>query len=441
MTVELCSLEISVKVWKSLSCRAVGLSNLSAACFKRAEAWYSPSAAMIFALRSRSAWAWPAIERCIPWGISTSLTSTTLTFTPHGSVCWSIMVCSSSFISSRLVRRLSRSFWPRTLLRVVWLIWLVARTWFSTSMTLLFGSTTLKYTTALTLAGTLSRVITSWGGTSMVTVLRSILTMLSMNGSRMKSPGPLGPPCTRPRRKITPRSYSVTILIALSKTETTNTAITARAMNPMPKPNACNKPKFSYIRDPPLVLALRVHRPVVVGPLRGHHLHRTSLAEAHHGNLAPHPYKRLAVSRVGHLRGERQHGPPPFAVHEHPPRGFRPHGAPDGADLADHPILAGEGTPPPEGARRAQNPEEQATQERRDGHDCAEQHARVGDPCPQQRKSPGEHHDDAQRGRKAVVGRDEVHDQHRDPEEDQERPDRRRYHHRRGAVRFGAREV
>src|SRR5829696_8967859 len=48
MTVELCSLEISVRVWKSLSCRAVGLSNLSAACFKRSEAWYSPSAAMIF---------------------------------------------------------------------------------------------------------------------------------------------------------------------------------------------------------------------------------------------------------------------------------------------------------------------------------------------------------------------------------------------------------
>ena len=34
MTVELCSLEISASVWKSLSCRAVGLSNLSAAWLK-----------------------------------------------------------------------------------------------------------------------------------------------------------------------------------------------------------------------------------------------------------------------------------------------------------------------------------------------------------------------------------------------------------------------
>src|ERR671916_571825 len=158
--------------------------------------------------------------------------------------------------------------------------------------------------TAFTRAGTLSRVITSWGGTSMVTVLRSILTILSTNGRRTKSPGPFGPPCTRPRRKITPRSYSLTILIALSTTETTNTAITTRAMNPMPKPTACNKPKFSYIREPPLVLTLRVHGPAVAGPSRVHHLHRTSLAEAHHG----------------------------------------------------HPLLAGEAPPPLEGARRPQNP-------------------------------------------------------------------------------------
>src|SRR4028119_683910 len=77
ITVELFSLEISVSVWKSLSCKAVGLSNLSAASWRRWEAWYSPSAEMIFARLSRSAWAWPAIDRCIPWGISTSFTSTT----------------------------------------------------------------------------------------------------------------------------------------------------------------------------------------------------------------------------------------------------------------------------------------------------------------------------------------------------------------------------
>src|SRR4028119_102215 len=140
--------------------------------------------------------------------------------------------------------------------------------------------------------------MTSCGGTSMVTVLKSILTILSTNGRRMNSPGPFGPPCTRPRRKITPRSYSLTTLIALISTEATNTAITTRAMNPIPTPTACNKPKFAYIKDPPLVLILRVHRPVVVGPLRGHHLHRTSLAEAHHGHLAPHSYPGLTVPRV-----------------------------------------------------------------------------------------------------------------------------------------------
>src|SRR4028118_466413 len=163
--------------------------------------------------------------------------------------------------------------------------------------------------------------MTSWGGTSMVTVLRSILTILSKNGSSTKSPGPLGPPCTRPRRNMTPRSYSLTTLIALISTEATNTAITTRAMNPIPTPTACNKPKFAYIKDPPLVLILRVHRPVVVGPLRGHHLHRTSLAEAHHGHLAPHPYRRLTPSRVGLLRSERQHGLPQLSVHEHPTLG------------------------------------------------------------------------------------------------------------------------
>src|SRR4028119_1924071 len=145
----------------------------------------------------------------------------------------------------------------------------------------------------------------SWGGTSMVTVLRSILTILSTNGSRMNRPGPLAPPWTRPRRNMTPRSSSLTTLIALRSTETANTAITTRAMNPMPKPTACNKPKFACIRDPPLVLILRVHGPAVVGPLRWHHLHRPPLAEAHHGHLAPHPYRRPALTRVGPLRGER----------------------------------------------------------------------------------------------------------------------------------------
>jgi hypothetical protein len=52
-------------VWESLSCNAVGLSSLSAACLRRWEAWYPPSAAMIFARLSRSLSARLAIARCI----------------------------------------------------------------------------------------------------------------------------------------------------------------------------------------------------------------------------------------------------------------------------------------------------------------------------------------------------------------------------------------
>src|SRR4028118_1748721 len=66
ITVELFSEDISPNVWKSLSCKAVGLSSLSAACLRRWEAWYSPSAAMIFARRSRSLSACLAVARP-PW--------------------------------------------------------------------------------------------------------------------------------------------------------------------------------------------------------------------------------------------------------------------------------------------------------------------------------------------------------------------------------------
>src|SRR5215211_8209874 len=160
--------------------------------------------------------------------------------------------------------------------------------------------------TAVTLAGTLSRVMISWGGTSIVTVLRSILTILSTNGNRMKSPGPLAPPWTRPSLKITPRSYSLTILMALNMTEPTNIAIITNTMAEKPIPTICNKPKIAYIRDPPFILACRVEIPTMAGQLDGHHLHYPSVAETHHRHLLSYPYHRLAISRVGFLGGERQ---------------------------------------------------------------------------------------------------------------------------------------
>ena len=51
--------------------------------------------------------------------------------------------------------------------------------------------------------------ITSCGGTSNETVLRSTFRYVSMHGIMKKIPGPFAPPFRRrPRRKITDRSYS-----------------------------------------------------------------------------------------------------------------------------------------------------------------------------------------------------------------------------------------
>src|SRR5215210_3846699 len=129
----------------------------------------------------------------------------------------------------------------------------------------------------------------------MVTVLRSILTILSTMGMRMKRPGPLGPPCTLPILKITPRSYSLTILMALSMTDTTTIATITTAIAANPIPNDCNKPRVAYIENPPLSLALHIQRPAVVVPLNGYHLHRPFLAETHHPHLAPHTYRGLVI--------------------------------------------------------------------------------------------------------------------------------------------------
>src|ERR1700730_16342084 len=65
--------------------------------------------------------------------------------------------------------------------------------------------------TALTLRLTLSRVITSCGGTSRVTVRRSIFTIRSSIGTIQLSPARFTS-AKRPRRKITPASYSWMIL-------------------------------------------------------------------------------------------------------------------------------------------------------------------------------------------------------------------------------------
>src|SRR5215207_5198613 len=85
--------------------------------------------------------------------------------------------------------------------------------------------------------------MTSWGGTSMVTVRRSTLIILSRMGTRKKSPGPLAP-LILPREKMTPRSYSLTMGTALPiRNSSTTTAMTAATA--MPKPATCSNPKLT----------------------------------------------------------------------------------------------------------------------------------------------------------------------------------------------------
>src|ERR1700735_2397745 len=152
----------------------------SAASARRCEAWNSPSAAITLARRSRSASACAAIARCMSCGRSIFFNSTSVTFTPHGSVC-------ESTIS--WMRALSLSRW-------------------------LSRSTTRKYSTALTFTVTLSLVITSCGGMSSVTVRRSIRAIRSSTGITKITPGPRYG-VSRPRRKTTPRSYSLSTLSPL----------------------------------------------------------------------------------------------------------------------------------------------------------------------------------------------------------------------------------
>src|SRR5215216_568607 len=283
--------------------------------------------------------------------------------------------------------------------------------------------------TAVTRAGTLSRVMISWGGTSIVTVLRSILTILSTTGRRMKSPGPLGPRCTLPILKITPRSYSLTILMVLSMTETTNIATTTTTtIATSPTPTACNKPKVAYTRNPPLSWPLEI--PAATRQFDGHYLHYPSYAKPHHAHLASHPYHRLTLSRSGLLGGECKHSPPPLSVHEYPPLRAHSHGAPYGAHLADHPLPASDGRPPFGGAQGAQDDEEPCPHEHRDRHEDAEQHPRVGDTRPEERQASSQKREDGSCSRQTVVGHLQVYEEQRKPNEDQNHPDRRRYHHR-----------
>ena len=173
-----------------------------------------------------------------------------------------------------------------------------------------------------------------------------------------------------------------------------------------------------------------------LGQLDRHHLHHPSLAETHHNHLASYSYHRPAISWAGSLGGERQRGTPPLAVHEHPPFRLQPHGAPDGAHLADHPLPAGHGWPPSEGTRRAQDAEEHAPHEHRDDPQGAEEYPRVRDTGRQERQAPGKERQDGPCGGQAVVGHTQVYDKQCEPNEYKNHPDGwQDYHRKQSAFR------
>ena len=122
--------------------------------------------------------------------------------------------CRIELILSRSDSSSSSTCWPRTERSVVCAICEVATMKFSTCTCDAFASTIRKYATALTRTGTLSFVMTSCGGTFNVTVRRSTFVTWSITGYRKNNPGPFGVARRRPRRKITPRSYSCTMRIA-----------------------------------------------------------------------------------------------------------------------------------------------------------------------------------------------------------------------------------
>src|SRR5215216_2253896 len=89
------------------------------------------------------------------------------------------------------------------------------------------ASTTRKYATASTRAGTLSRVITSCGGIVCVIVRRVTRTMRSAIGISSTRPGPFWA-TRRPKRKTTPRSYSRSTRTDAPASDTASTTRTTR---------------------------------------------------------------------------------------------------------------------------------------------------------------------------------------------------------------------
>src|SRR6266571_2501148 len=206
---------------------------------------------MTLARRSRSASAWRAIARTMVSFRSTSLISTFDTLMPQVSVCASSVFWMSMLSCSRSASSASSSCLPSTARSVVCASWLVAVRKSATWITAFCGSTTRKYTTAFTFTETLSRVITSCGGTSCTTVRSDTRTMRSIGKNTRAIPGPFAASSSRPRRNTTALSYSFRILmleISQIATKTITNSIPAPAPDgPMIEPPSRHAAASGYL--------------------------------------------------------------------------------------------------------------------------------------------------------------------------------------------------
>ncbi len=144
-TVVFRSTPISTRLCRLRSCSASGWAIIvSDAAPRAAAASDSPSALMILARFSRSASAWRAMARFMVSGSWMSLSSTSVTSTPHSIVVTSRILRMSMLIRSVSDSVSSRVCWPTTLRRVVWAIWLMAAWTFSMATTDFTASTTRK---------------------------------------------------------------------------------------------------------------------------------------------------------------------------------------------------------------------------------------------------------------------------------------------------------
>ena len=154
----------------------------------------------------------------------------------------------------------------------------------------------------MTLAGTLSLVMTSWAGTSKVMVRRSTRTTRSTMGMMRKSPGPLAG-ISRPSRKITPRWYSGKTLMAADRMMKT----TARRPATATIHDVSSRAVSSFASASDRVLRTRSESPSTLSTSTAVPLRDTPFLRLGPPHLSLHPdLARRRELRAGHSLGTHQ---------------------------------------------------------------------------------------------------------------------------------------